>query len=144
MYRLTNTDAITRLSDSATIPVDQNNNDYRDYLAWVAAGNTPEPAIAQAPPVPDEISDRQFSHGLARQGIITETEALDWVGPGTLPAAIETFIAGLPATQQFDARMVLKGATIFKRSHPLTAAFGQAVGMSAAQIDAFWSYCAAL
>jgi hypothetical protein len=26
------------------IPIDQENNDYKEYLKWVAEGNTPEPA----------------------------------------------------------------------------------------------------
>jgi hypothetical protein len=35
---------IKRLSDNAFIPFDPANTDYRAYLAWVAAGNTPLPA----------------------------------------------------------------------------------------------------
>ena len=36
--------AIKRTSDSAFIPLDEQNADYQAYLAWVAAGNTAEPA----------------------------------------------------------------------------------------------------
>lgn len=33
---------IRRESDMACIPVDENNRDYQDYLAWLDEGNVPE------------------------------------------------------------------------------------------------------
>jgi hypothetical protein len=35
---------IRRVSDGACIPFAEGNTDYQEYLKWVAAGNTPEPA----------------------------------------------------------------------------------------------------
>ena len=43
-YQLTAGTAILRTSDGALIPPDPANHDYAEFLAWVAAGNTPDPA----------------------------------------------------------------------------------------------------
>jgi hypothetical protein len=44
MYQLTTSTSIIRLSDGAFIPNDPGNRDYREYLDWLDAGYTPEPA----------------------------------------------------------------------------------------------------
>jgi hypothetical protein len=43
-YQLTPFDTILRVSDGACIPPDTSNNDYREFLKWVAEGNSPAPA----------------------------------------------------------------------------------------------------
>ena len=49
MYKLftNNQDNVTvvmRVVDKMFIPFDPQNSDYQQYLAWIEAGNTPEPA----------------------------------------------------------------------------------------------------
>jgi hypothetical protein len=36
--------SIIRIEDGSCIPVNLNNTDYQQYLAWLAEGNTPLPA----------------------------------------------------------------------------------------------------
>jgi hypothetical protein len=44
-YQLTSGNCILRFGDGAIIPPDSGNIDYQTYLAWVAEGNAPEPAV---------------------------------------------------------------------------------------------------
>jgi hypothetical protein len=51
MYKLCKDDlilgpskSIIRTSDGASIPFDQANTDYQEYLKWIAEGNTPHSA----------------------------------------------------------------------------------------------------
>jgi hypothetical protein len=38
---------IFRLSDNAQIPINESNTDYKEYLEWVAKGNTAEEYIPE-------------------------------------------------------------------------------------------------
>ena len=53
-YKLLKGGCVLRLVDSVSIPPDEGNVDWREYLAWVAQGNTPAPAET-----PEEIAARQ-------------------------------------------------------------------------------------
>ena len=65
MYQLTSGDTILRLSDNAFIPQDPGNRDFAEYTAWLAGGNTPEPAPAPPdPPAPLTPAEKLAAAGL--------------------------------------------------------------------------------
>ncbi len=43
MYKKTNNTYIIRIADNACIPDDPKNSEYKEYLAWLKAGNTAAP-----------------------------------------------------------------------------------------------------
>lgn len=103
----------------------------------------PEPEPGQEEFLPD-ISRRQFYQGLALSEFITKAEALAAM-EGALPSPIQDVIDDLPdPDDQFEAAMLLKGASTFRRSHPLVAAFAAARELSETDVDDFWRFCAGL
>lgn len=95
--------------------------------------------------VPQSISDRQFAHVLALQGLISQDEALAWVKTGDVPAALQALVDKIPdPTIKFSAQMLLAGATVFERDHPMTAQLAAGLGMSSEQVDDLWRAAAAL
>lgn len=95
------------------------------------------------PQIISPISRRQFFQQAAISGIISESEALAAVTTGALPAAITAYISTLPADQQFGAKMLFSVGE-FVRSSPMANAFGQTLGLTPEQIDAFFTAAAAL
>ena len=97
------------------------------------------PYVAPPAPVPASISDRQFAHELRARGIISQAEALAFVARGELPSALAALIAGLPAQDaRDDAELLIAGATVFERAHPLTVTLAAGFGWSADQTDDFF------
>ena len=64
MYQLTNSPTIIRIADHACIPPDPANTDYAAYLAWLEAGNMPEPAPEPEPPVELTPAEKLATSGL--------------------------------------------------------------------------------
>lgn len=118
-------------------------------VAAAAEGVTlgPEPAIVDGGPVadavPQSISDRQFFQQLAVDGIITQDQALA-SNAAVIPPPLLTIIEAMPAEQQFAAKMLVSGATVFERNHPMTLAIAAARAMTSEQVDDFFRAAAAL
>ena len=95
--------------------------------------------------VPVSISRRQFAQALAKDGTIEKDEALAFVRSGALPKALQDVVdATTDKDEAFDAEMMLSGATMFERAHPMVETLGKALGKSDADLDALWTAAGAL
>jgi len=60
MYKLIK-NGIQRISDNASIPLDEANRDYAEYLEWVEEGNTPEAADVPSDPTYKELRAAEYN-----------------------------------------------------------------------------------
>ncbi|GAB9186051.1 hypothetical protein [Bradyrhizobium diazoefficiens] len=136
-YRLTTPDpdgSVIRTTDSACIPADPANTDWRDYQAWLADGGVPDPYVEPPPPAPQQVSNRQFYQQAAVDGLISQNDALEAMS-GTLPGPVDSYVRSLPSAMQFGAEMRFK-ATGFPRDDQYVTGLLQFLG--AADIDQFF------
>lgn len=100
-------------------------------------------AAASVNVVPASISDRQFFQQLAIRGTITQEEALA-SNAAVIPEAILTMIEALPEDQRFSAKMLVSGATVFERNHPLMLVLTQTLDITSEELDEFFIAAAQL
>ncbi len=104
MYKLTEFTSVIR-SDGVSFPADPANTDYAAYLAWVNAGNTPEPADLPDPQI--AIAEKLLVVRAVREGILDRLGGIagrasrkgDTVTAGACDAAAESLLditKGLP------------------------------------------------
>ena len=140
---LVGTTAVLR-DDGAYIPDDPLNTDWQTYQAWLAAGNTPTPAPAQAAPV---VTVQMWqAKAVMRQTAFTPTQAI---------ASAQSTVAG--TTNLLDATTALVNAqnspalsafwnfspVILSNSTTL-ASLGATLGLTPAQVASLFTAAAAL
>ena len=116
-YTLTQTAAVIRDADGATIPADPHNTDYAAYLAWVAHGNTPTPAPIPPAPVPS-----------------CQLWQLQAVMPPVQWASVMAAVAALnnPTVSAFAAH----GTNVMPANSTTVLALGAAIGLTPDQVTA--------
>jgi len=130
MYKLSGKPYVIRIVDGAIIPPAQGNKDYEEYAAWLAAGNTPEPADPTPPqPVPIEVTQRQARMALHSLGLLTTVEAA---------------INALPDPPRTEARIAWDFSNTVQRGNPFVSQLAALLGFTEAQLDQLFIAAAAL
>ena len=128
MYALTATTDILR-ADGARIPADPLNTDYREFLAWAAAGNTPGAYVAPPAPVPVSVDMAQARLALLDAGLL---------------ATVDAAVAAMTGPEGDAARIEWEFRATVRRDSPLVVALASALGLNGATLDALFTTASTL
>ena len=115
-YKLTDTNAVIRVSDGAVIPADPLNSDWREYQDWLAAGGVPDPYVPPPLPVPTSASKLGLKRALAEIGLWDQVKAAIATDP--------------------DVQEEWELAVEIRRTDPLVQMMIDAIGLTPEQADA--------
>lgn len=128
MYKLTQGTNVLR-SDGVSIPKDERNTDYQRYLAWLAEGNTPQPADPVAPVVPVSVTMRQARLALLQQELLTQ---------------VNDAVASMPGAQGEAVRIEWEFSSTVERNRPLVQALAASLGLTSQELDDLFILAATL
>ena len=124
-YKLTGEGYVIRDGDTK-VPITNSpeypntNPDYLEYLAWLAEGNTPEPADPMPVTVPQQVTMRQARLALLGAGLL---------------ASVNTAIAAMEGIQGEAARIEWEYALAVERQSQLVSGLSAALGLTDEQLD---------
>ena len=90
------------------------------------------------------ITPRQLFIGMVQAGFCTAEEGVAAATSGTMPVVVESAIAVLSPEDQIAARITWARMQTVERLDPLAGLLATAVGITDAEVDAFFSECAGI
>lgn len=130
MYQLTqNPNSVIHLPTGAVIPLPPVESFGHDYMAWLEAGNTPEPAPVEPVQVPASVTMRQARLALLASGKL---------------AAVEATIAALPDPPKAAALIEWNYSNEVLRHNGFVSQIAPLLGLSSEALDALFIEAAKL
>lgn len=111
------------------IPLNLENSDYQQYLAWVAAGNVADLYVEPPPPIPQSLTMRQARLALLDAGKLS---------------SVDSAINSMPSPQKERAQIEWEFSNEVQRTNGVVSAIGPLIGLSETDIDALFVAGAAL
>ena len=115
-YKLNYNSSVISRDDGASIPSDPANNDYAEYLAWLALGNIPDPANIPDPKIAiqgqiDSLEHEQLMPRVTREGLLLTMETFAAM-QGVTPAQLYASNIAYHKTKDFDTQITLLRAQL--------------------------------
>lgn len=120
---------VLRVADGACIPSDNGNSDWKAYIAWKNAGNSPEPVPVEPVKVPASVTMRQARLALLAAGKLDDVEAA---------------INALPEPPKTPALIEWNYSNEVLRHNGFVSQIAPLIGMTTADLDAIFIEAAKL